>query len=213
MAIPAILKKKIGPFSVGTWSLVGVAGIGLGLLVRKGFGKGGTEEGQAVPVVGRATVSPEEIEAIAGGVAEPILKFLQQQKPAQISGGYADPTGGGTLPDLGLVPIPRVITGAQPPRPSIFTRLLAPAPKKSSTVTQKPIKAPVVRKPVARAVTSPPPQRAPVARPRTTAPPVSRGSAGRTKPPKATTKRVTPPRRRPPVKKGKGTSSGGLKPL
>lgn len=54
------LKKRIGPFPVGLWLIIGAGGIGLGLLLRKNFG--GSEESE-----GASGVTLDYSEAGTGG--------------------------------------------------------------------------------------------------------------------------------------------------
>jgi hypothetical protein len=55
--IKVTLSRKIGPFSVGVWLFVIVAGIGLGLAMRRGFGRSNEDTSGSVPDQGTGTDS------------------------------------------------------------------------------------------------------------------------------------------------------------
>jgi hypothetical protein len=47
--IKVTLSRKVGPFSVGVWLFVIVAGVGLGLAMRRGFGRSNADTSGSVP--------------------------------------------------------------------------------------------------------------------------------------------------------------------
>jgi hypothetical protein len=47
--IKVTLSRKVGPFSIGVWLFVIVAGVGLGLAMRRGFGKSNADTSGSVP--------------------------------------------------------------------------------------------------------------------------------------------------------------------
>lgn len=55
--IKVTLSRKVGPFSIGVWLFVIVAGVGLGLAMKRGFGRSNEDTSGSVPDQGTGTDS------------------------------------------------------------------------------------------------------------------------------------------------------------
>jgi LysM repeat protein len=111
--LKASLGRKVGPFTVGVWLIILVAGVGIGLLVRRRFGTGVDKSGLATE--GAA----DQGFPLAGGV----------NTPGAIVTGFAPRTI--TVPDPGSTDVDRTVDQGgivEVPRPQTTgTDQIAPA--------------------------------------------------------------------------------------
>lgn len=77
------LARKIGPFTVGVWLIIVVAGVGIGLLVRRGFGGRRVDQsGEApIPAVGEGGRVPND-PAVIVVTGTPFLRPDPTPEPA-----------------------------------------------------------------------------------------------------------------------------------